>query len=310
MNICLFKDKSYKIVKNAKIINKYLNDIKYIVLDISTFMKGPTHTIVKPKYYNDGEKDVVVKMNVSYSFPDCPGDDITTFKYTLKIDSPNSRYNVYPLMNQMMAFNGFKYDSNIIDSEINIDFIELCFNDLNEEIVIDEDTEEEDISKIFKELKMLTNESTLKKKHIILDKGEWFNTNHIPKKFDYILYNISGIETLYLLSYKEFMILKNINMCTIKMFRKYRYENSLNYADEEVDEDNSLDSTNVNEILEMCLYFPQYIELEKIIYSNTMHLEIELETDYRKYRVYISEKEYRDNYQLSLFDIINKIISM
>lgn len=311
MNICLYKDRTYKIIKKDKDISRKLKDTKYIIVDIATFMKGPTHTLVKPKFYNETNDKVTLNLSVSYRSPDCPGNDISNFEYSLNADSLNTRYNIYPLMNQMMVFNDFKYEMDVIDTEINIDTIEIYFDNNKTTISVNEDLEDNDISNIFKKLKMITSVISLGGDHIILKNGKWEETTSIPKLFDYILYNTVDSESLYLLDMMQYEILTSITKCTISMYRNFDYELFFDENDmTNPDEDNYLCSQNISQLLDICLYFPQYLELEKLIYDNAMRINIEIETKYKTYELNISEKEYRKEYQLSLFDIINKILSL
>jgi len=310
MNIILNKDGTYEIIKNEAKIERSIKNAKYIIIDISTALKGPVCTLIKPKYLSSEKVDCQIDLLLIYAATDCPASDTSTFHYSLPLDSINHRYNIYPLMKQMIDFNYYKCEFDIVDTEITIDNISVLF-DGKVAIEINEDIMDEYIDKTFKQLKLITSVLELEdENHIILKNNKWYASSEIPTHFDYILYNIKGNESLYLLTEKQFNRFCLIDSVSIKMYRCYddiTYHKSTTDVFE--DEDNYITTTGISNILTSCLYFPQYIELEKNIYNSKMALTISIETPIKIYNLKITEKEFNNN-PIELFNIINKLLQL
>lgn len=311
MNIGLLKDGTYTLYKKIDKVMDDLSELKYMIFDISTSLKGPVHTLVKPKYISNEKLDCSVDITVLYASFDCPSSDTTTIQYNLPIDKISNRYNIYPLIKQMWDFNYYKDYMDIVDTALTIVNISLKIG--NNIIEINEDISENEIEKIFKSYKIITNVISLKEKHIILYKNKWFLSKTIPNKFDFILYNLKTNESLYLLSYNQYKRFEDIYSFSIQMFDRWHVEDydNITYGEnyDYIDPDNYIDSDNLTSILESCLYFPQYIELEKYIYHNKMGVVLNIETSVKNFSLLVSEKEFVE-YPIKVFDIINKIIQM
>lgn len=309
MNIILKDNETYEIIKNESKIKNKLEDAKYVVVDISTPLKGPVHTIVKPKHLSDEKMDCNVDLLVLYAAVDCPASDTSSFHYPLPVDNLSHRYNIYPLISQMIDFNYYKSMFDIVDTEITIENITITFSE-GTTVEINEDMLDEYVEKIFKKLKLITSVKDLELEHIILKGNKWYKSTSIPKQFDYILYNIKGNESMYLLSEKQFNRLCLIDELSIKMYGRYEYYLDFNTNDDKFEEeDNYINAVGINDILSSCLYFPQYIELEKSIYQSRMALKISLETFVKTFNLVITEKEFNEN-PIQLFNIINKLLQL
>lgn len=309
MNIILNNDGSYELIKKGSKIDNRMDNAKYVVVDISTPLKGPIHTIIKPKYFSNEKLDCKVDLLVLYAAVDCPASDTSTFHYSLLLDNLNHRYNIYPLIQQMIDFNFYKSEFAIIDTEITIINITITF-DNNTIIEINEDTMDENLQEIFKKLKLLTSVSKLDNNHIILKNNKWYASDVIPLHFDYIIYNIKESESMYLLTEKQFNRLCIIDELSITMYGRYGYYLDFNKTTDIFDaEDNYINAHGIANILRSCLYFPQYIELEKFIYHSKMVLKILVDTFIKTYNLVVTDEEF-DNNPIQLFNIVNKLLQL
>ncbi len=305
----LLKDGSYTIFKKeSELIKRCSKDeVRYIILDISTPLKGPVHTLVKPKHLSTNEVECHVDLYILYAAEDCPSSDASTFNYMLSADNVNSRYNIYPLIKQMIDFNYYKNNMDLIDSEITIENISISLEDKN--IEINEEVSDKYIDKSFKDSRLITSVyNSVGESHVILKNGKWYATISIPMEFDFILFNMKSSESMYLLSYKEYLTFNSIISVTIKIFGKCEDDyDTLQYGELYETEDNYIQASDIYSILETCLYFPQYVELERMICNSRMALVIELESITRSCKLLITEKEYDVN-TIKIFDIFNKLL--
>lgn len=312
MNVGLMKNHNVKFYKKDKKILKDIDEIKYLLVNISTPLKGRLYTLAKSKDVHDIKDDDIceIDMDISYANVDVPCCDSTVLKSRIPIKSINNKFCIYPLLNEMYHFNYVKNEFIYIDNCINIDFIRFKLKNINIEID-NEDVDDVEINKIFKKHNMRTYLADVTgTNHIIIDNGKWYFSKKIPKVFDYILYNLHS-ESTYLLTYDEYIRLYTIEDLIIKIWDKtiyseYEYiQNDIN----EIDCTNYIESKGVGNILEyVFLYFPQLIEMEKTIYKSKLSLEIIIETKYKNYRLSIAEKEVSEG--LCLFDIILKLLKM
>lgn len=321
MNIGLLEDNSVKFYKNDKKMIKDIPNIKYVLLDISTALKGPIYTLIRAKDIPITQEELdlcKVKLNVTYVDSDAPFENSGSLVSEIPIKNISNRFSIYPLLEEFYYFNFIKESFLYIDNFINVYGVSVFIKE-NEIEIDNEETEEDEIYKIFKDLKLKTflQEITDGKCIIISDKKWYFVKNkNIPKVFDYIIYN-TGRESAYLLSYKEYLRLKSIENIEIKMRFNFNQEDEYmeiiyddeNYTGLLLDCDNKISIKDIDDILDsLFLFFPQAIQLERIIYGIGISLEIEIETKFKNYKLSITEKEVGDG--LCLFKIINKLLTM
>lgn len=319
MIISLNLDHSYKKFKNSNNVKKILSDSKYLLVDNTTELKGTTFTLVDAsKISNDiymYPKNIEFIMDISYACVDSPCCDETSFHTDMVLNTLEKAYSIYPLIKQLFDFNLYKDDFLMIDSAIDINSIILKIR--NSIIELDEFDIGKKTEKIFRELNLMTAvSSTLNNKHVILKDDKWYFDKIIPHHFDYVAYNLPGIETLYLMSESQFNRFYSIKKIEIDIYDKTNY--ALLYPmsiDESLDTDlnnvdNQITCTGLKKLLETCIYFPQLLELEKTIYQKRVALRIILSTINRNYILDITDKEATDCGGLCLFKILNKLLQM
>lgn len=309
MNIGLYQNGDYKIFKNTKKMYKKKEDFKYVVLDSSTGLKGPLHTLVNVVCSEEYMKNVDILIKVSYNANDCPFSDTSTIKSHYDINSIEKFYSIYPLVRQMLNFNTFKNDFEYIDNEMNVDRITMHSD--NFEIELDEEVEDDVIRKAFKEIKMMTYvRRAFKSRYLILDNDTWFFSKVIPKKFDYIGIEIEDMESFYLLTEEEYKRFRAITHLRID------FDNSTIYTDTyyhdlietmyPADNHNYMECMSLKSILETAIFLPQLLILEQYVYNSSAFLQLEIDTLHKSYHLNITDKETQSG--ICLFDIINKLL--
>lgn len=312
MYIALNNDGTYKVYKKLDKLYKHLSYIKYIILEISTDLKGEIYTIIDAMNINVEYGDIEVKLDVEYESVDCPCNDTSSFYSLINIDNIERYYSIYPLIKQMLIYNYFMDNFMYDGPNINIVGISLYSDKFN--ITLDSyNMSDGKITKIFKKLRMDTCVSKITKytKFLILKNGEWYVSESIPKHFDYVGIEMIGTESMYLLTEKQYKLLSSIVSLTIQMRDETIYDDG--YFEDLVDsrDGNELLYFTTNKlavILQSCLFFPQMLLLEHKVYNSTVSLEITVETKDVNYELTISEKEAK--YGICLFDILNKLLTI
>jgi hypothetical protein len=321
MNISLLNDGKFKILKNKYHIYNLIYDTKYLVMDISTALKGKTCTLidVSKKPINIFKKDMFdllgVEIELEYGAVDTPMDSEPPIKSIILFNSIEKIFSVYPLVKQMFGLNYFK------EVRLSTDYILLFIRSILvkskvSDIKFNCDDLDGKVGKYFKKLNIKTDvDNTLDPdQHIILKEGMWHISKDIPNKFDYILYHIIDIETLYILTEKQYNRFLSIKYLNVYLYDNSKYDEIEDYfgINDECLEDNmiyDMSCSDINSILETCVYLPQLIELERFIFNKNFHVVIELQTKYMTYKLDITEEETRKN-GICLFKIINKLLQM
>ena len=323
MIIALLYDGRYKIYKNFEDVS--IPKVKYLVIDNSTILKGKTYTIIDAsKIKDDGIRKLGfmdLSMSISYAGIDTPCCNETTLQSNISLNGFEKVYSIYPLIKQLFSFNIYKDSYLSIDNMLSIDSITIKTKDKNKYLICDnleiDDCDDLLIKKWFNDFNLKTDVYNLlgSDNHLILKNGKWYIDKHIPQKFDYIGYNLPDIETIYLLKEKQFSRLSLIKNISIDIYDRTDYSeiygdyeySEPHYIDE--DFDNRLSCSSIEEFLQSCVYFPQLIELEKLIYGKNIALGITLSTPFLNYNLHITEEETRVN-GICLFKIINKLLQM
>lgn len=311
MYIALNKDGTYRQYKNIEKIYKDSHDVKYIIIENSTDLKGELYTIIDALNIKIERGDINVEIDVSYDCADCPCSDETSFKSNINIDNIERYYSIYPLLKQMMVYNYFIDDFMYEGPVININTVRLISD--NFKVIIDNKTSDEDINKIFKKLNMDTcvSKVTRHTRFLILKDNMWFVSRDVPKHFDYIGVEVIGAESMYILSEEYYRLFDSILTLSISMKDKSIYANGYYsdlLADRGGNEFLTVEFTTLSGILQLCVYFPQMLLLDRQIYNNSISLEINVETKMINYNLVITEKEVRGG--ICLFDILKKLLKM
>lgn len=315
MNYILKNDHTF--IKAKDVSERLIKDATCVLFDISTDRKGPLFTIVRDVNFNFASDYIDIVMDTSYAPLDLPFDDNVVIPSRYKISNLNNYYNVYPLIKQMLSFNTFRELESAIDNQILIQTIQIGYN--KKIIEISEDSLDSTIRKVFKKLKMITCvKETLSNRFLILKDNTWqiypyakYNPNEMT--FDKIGILIDNSESFYLMSYKEYHLFNSIK--SLELEYQYIIENHFPVF-EEFDDLYQNEFTNVlsinsfDEFLEMCVYIPQMILMERVIYKYEINLKLNIETrnDYKS--LVITHDEMTNPKNLCLYYIIKKLLKI
>ena len=332
MNVALFKDGSYKKFKSSEKMHQ--SSIKYAVLDISTGIKGPLHTMVKGKHLVRNDECIELHIRVNYSDKDCPFDysDSSTITNIIPITNLNTQFSVYPLMREYFFVNLFNYSLMHVDSAVSIEEMRIKLSNAGEEYEIDDtlfygydDLDDGNIGEIFARFGLRTDiESIFKdKRAIILDNNNsWYFINsldEVPKDFKYILPYNRSMESIYLMKAEEYRRFRRIRSLRIGLFENdviefHRNPWELPLSEEEIlmceeNETNSICSNGtLDELSDICLMFPQMILMNQVFYKTTVGMIICVETYTKNYNLKITGKEASNG--ICLYSILNNLLSM
>lgn len=309
MNYIFYKDKC----KSVKRLKKDENAIFYLI-DISTERKGPVYTIVKDIKDSIKEDSYEAEIMISYSEADLPFDIDARLPSHIVTNTYNRYYSIYPLICQMIAFNNFiDLWSMMIQSHIWIDYIRLYNSSIC--IHMDTDTKEKDIKKSFKKLRMDTQvSSVLDNDCIIISKnGDWIYVSYdeISKIYyedsfdiDKIIIGVHNAETCYLLSLEEYLLFsQNIKVMI--------YIISPSGDDDEDPLCDTMMFESLIDILDGCLFTPQLILLDQLVYENPIELGIIIQyEDGHQVSLMVDQKETEFPENTCLFTILKRLLSL
>lgn len=293
--------------------NKDKKDIdKKFLIDISTKMKGPVYTI-SDNLPTDTLSSFKIGLELIYSVEDCPYSDITNIHYQIEINSIEKFFSIYPLIQQMIVYNFYCDNFDIISKRISITRIEIESTKLG--IIIEEYDDDTVIKKAFARIGMVTivHKIMLNKFLILTKDNRWYISKEIPSSFHRIGIPIIGTESLYLLSKKQYKRLLKIVELDITMGYNEEETGEIDYSTDYYDfsilEMNHIVCHKLESILETCLFFPQMISMEKAVYGKVSEINISviLDSD-ASYTIHINEKEAERS--IDLFNILNKLVEL
>lgn len=298
---------NYTIQKVSNITKKNTKNMKYLLIDISTKRKGPLFTLAKDTNLSfNKNKWIDIVMDISYAGIDIPCDDCTMITTSFSTNTIERYYSIFPLIKQMLAFNTFRESNSNIDNQLFIETIQFQYG--KESICINEYYSDQAIDKIFRKLKMRTivNE-ILKDDEILLIYDNHWKISALTEEFDTSHLNKIGIpipytESLYLLSYSDFIYFSCINSVSIEIGYPGTDDDESEYC--------ILNSNSLREILELCIFIPQMVLLEQQIYGSYIRLIVNVETEYGKRSLLIDEKETVIAKNMCIFKLIKKLLKM
>ena len=303
----LKEDKTVSKNNNTKDINK-----KFLI-DISTKMKGPVYTISN-SLPTDTLSSFKIGLELNYSVEDCPYSDITNISYQIEINSIEKIFSIYPLIQQMISYNFYCDNFDIITKRIAITAINIESSKLD--MTIEEYDDDRVIKKAFNRIGLVTDVAGfMYNRFLVLTKdNHWYFTKEIPKSFHRIGIPIIGTESLYLLNKKQYRRLSSIVELNITLGYNGEEACSISYSTDYYDfsilETNYLECRTLESILETCLFFPQMISMEKVVYDKVSEIEINIVLDSgASYTIHIDEKE-AEEHSIELFNILNKLIEL
>lgn len=310
-------------LKDKEIIRK-IDQSQYLLVDISTYFKGPLYTLVKSKkfhpvfnYKKSNLMECTITLELSYSGIDCPVDDTMQVTRVIPIRTISNQYCIYPLINELYHFNSFKDNHELTENLINID--EIHYKDPHSKWHINPDSSSmKNIKKIFKENHLYTNGDIMKDNYLIVTKGEYWKFINTMKDADpgdiQCIYIPVTPQSFYRLTDFELILFQSIQTLSIQIydFTDSEMANISNYNEIDLYQDippyEIIEVSNLNDILLTCLYFPQDLLLENKVYEKYTGLKISITTNKNHLNLMITNQEARKGF--SLFYIIKNLLSM
>lgn len=292
------------------------NKMMYFKLvDISTIKKGPVYTITKSESQFDknmGEFNLFI--DVSYGALDVPIDLDSSFVTIIDVKDESSKYSIYPLIYQMAACDYYIEEQLPFSRDTVLKIIDITIINGDFRLSLNETKSEKKIMKVFKNLDMLTSVNTILDDNqiIILNKdGTWEfdkldlqdKTQFYTEKKKKIIIPVRYSETVYVLDSKlmhKMVQIENLDVCYIYRQENEEYENYKNIYN----------GSNINEILETCLFLPQIISIEKLLYKLDVTIEIIITINGKDITVRLDENETNCEENLCFFDIIKRILDI
>lgn len=318
MNIGLFKNGKFKFYKKEKDLLRDSGDMKYILVDNSTELKGSIYSIVKAEEIISKDDIVSVEIHFFYTDLDSPVHDTKILSNTIEIKSIDNRYSIEPLINLIHQIDLFK-DELYYGPCIDIDVVLLHFKDGTTLDITG--TTESKLNKRFRKYNMLTYADSVldvwdqhHRKHIIFKNDEWYISEEIPNKFDYIGLSLYGSKVIYFMSYKKFKRFSTIKYMRVGIKDTAFLEVPIDATDADSDyydneETNFFSCKNFIDALSACLYYPQFMLIEKFIYNSIHQLTIDVYLiNGFKYSLSITADETK--YGICLFNILNKLLKI
>lgn len=305
MNLILNQDHTIK--KASVFTKKNTKNMKYLLVDISTIRKGPLFTLVEN--VNLGFKDlpIDIAMDVSYADMDVPCDDSTMISTSFSTDTIEKFYNIFPLIKQMFAFNSYREKNSNIDNQLFIETIQFQYG--KEYVYINEYDSDKYIYKIFHKLKMKTDVDRILSDGdvLIITNKKWEIKNTMEMEFPFGPFDKIGIpipstESLYLMSFEDYVYFSHIHSINIEVSYPGSDSDDAGY--------HLLNASTLEEILEMCIFIPQMILMEQKIYGNAMKLTLIVETSYGTRSLVIDDKETFSDKNMCIFKLIKKLLKL
>lgn len=313
MYIGLNENGTYKVFQREGDMIENRSGYKYLIMDISTGIKGPLHTIVKSKDIHSLPESIDTEITIDIDRMDSPIDHVGSSKNHYPIRSYSTLYAIIANIYQYDRYNSFiseeSYEMGIGDT-IMIGDIKLKYNISYEESIqfhyyydVSCDFYEQFIRRM--NLQLCTTKVFGDAEYIEFDKnGSWYSTDKISDEAKYVGVYIDGTKSFYIISKKLFDRIDNVE----------NGELSLGYT--EYDDLGSPDLVQLctfaimggrDFIFPYLLFIPQYV----LLYSHYLNgglyglLNILLD-DGREYTVECTDYE-MTKYGFSLFKIIKSV---
>jgi hypothetical protein len=130
-------------------------------------------------------------------------------------------------------------------------------------------------------------------------------------EFDKIGIMIPDTESLYLMSYKEFHLFSKLKSIELEFQYEIDNPNSLFEEFDDIDESISiLTLSSFMEYLELFIFIPQMILMEKAVYDNEVNIRLSIETKKDMYSLVIDHKETNNPKNTCMYYIIKKLLKM
>lgn len=319
-NYALYSNSLYQ--RRRKLSNLPKKMVEMYLVCIETPLKGPIYTIVEHPDVNIENMDVSVTINMTYDQEDVPFSAEAILSSHFVINNVSNYYNMYPLIRQMFAFNIFSEMQAVSAGEaLFISSIDIDYK--NTKVHLDESTTDKKIAKTFDKISMLTDVSKILEWDqciMIRPDDGWFIVNReelFEEDFKEVFIPISDTETLYKLTYDEFMLFCNIRYADVEisMYPKNDIDGSIEpiattFLELIGTSNDEIDIRNVYDLLEGCLFIPQMILLMSNVWDQTFALEINCGVKGRDLSLRFQSNEIKEQSSVSFFELFKRLLDM
>jgi hypothetical protein len=298
-------------------------EFEFGIVDISTMRKGPIVAMTKNLTF-EKKDSIEMTMEMTYDTPDIPFDPESAFVSTLKMNNESHAYNAYPLIRQMIACNEFvNGQSQFMDSRIFINKLKLK-SPVGEYEITEENTDQ-DVADIFDKFGMRTNMSEIVKPGFCImmnQRGYWrrVKLNSKDGYSDYLsrmrwtraLICFPDMETAYTCRYHTLRELEKIKELSVRVTYtptpdKYDlgFLSDLNspYTNEYV-------AYGIYDILRLCIFVPQIINIEQTLYNMDVAIEMNVVQEDQNIKLTITKKETKIGINTCIYNLLERIIGI
>jgi len=303
--ILLNKDGTFKVSNNIdKLQNK--SNVEYVMFDNSTALKKDVFSIVKYNKIDFSSKKIYLDYDLQFCDVDMIFTDYDRLKTHLKITKLDQKYNIYPLICQLMTFTAFGYEC--LDTLFH-SYLENVDIRIGDNIYsFDCDTDDIEINKLFNILKLRTHMSKIfdHDEVIIFDKKEWSKVRkrEIPNKFDQIGLPIDGCENIIVMPRYDYKLLKKVDKINISIDF---FDNERNMQEDDISFSYYLSISHFNGLLQLFIFVPQLIEVCKAVYKRRVTVTMQIVMNKKEVECRIPWRNVKDG--ICIYPLIMNIIN-
>lgn len=313
MYIGLVEDGRYEIFAREKDMIEKRSSFKYLVMDISTGIKGPLHTIVRSKDIHSLPESVDVELSIDIDRKDSPINQVGSSKNHYPINSYSMLYAIIANIYQYDCYNAFiaeeAYEMDIGDV-LMIGDIRIKYNINHDESLhfhyyydVECDFYDQFIKSL--NLQLYTSKAFEDDEYIEFDKnGMWFTTDKISNNAKYVGVYIAGTKSFYIISKKLFDRLDSVENAELSL----GYTEYDNLGNAELCQLATFAIMGGRDlILPYLLFIPQYVLLYSYYLNGGMYGVLNILTDSGKEFVIECTDYELSKYGFSLFKIIKSV---
>lgn len=315
-------------------------EVSFCAIDISTVRKGPIFSFVKEPNF-EPKDPIHMSVLMNYGNADLPFEAGNVFETDIRMDYPNYIYNTYPLLKQMIHCNFFvEGQSKFCESYINIAQINLQRK--KKAVEITESTTDKQLDKIFNSFGIKTDMSDIvdSKDVILMNKRGYWKLLKIGQdrlaniaedyrgisqymkdmKWDLAFICMPEIETAYLIKQKTLQEIEDIRRLKVSIRYHDDVEPGVPYTGgdyifecKERDPEGVetyYDAENIEDILKICLFVPQILNIETSLYNTEATVEITAANSMQTLRLTIDRKEARFAVNTCIFNLLERMLSI
>ena len=285
---------------------------KYLVMDISTGIKGPLHTIVKSKDIHSLPDSIDTEITIDLDRKDSPIDHVGVSKNHYPVKSYSTLYAIIANIYQYDKYNAFiaeeSYEMGIGDT-ITIGDIKIRYNISSEESIyfhyyydVSCDFYERFIKQL--NLRLYTTKVFGDCSYIEFDKnGYWYTTDKISNNTKYVGMYIHGTKSFYILSKKLFERIEMVDGGELSLGH-VEYDNLGNADLVQLCTFAIMGGRDF--ILPYLLFIPQYVLLYGYYLNGGLYGLLNVTSNGKDYEIECTDYE-MSKYGFSLFKIIKSV---